>query len=226
VAPIVAAFGLIGLLCWVTRLRRIFAVVAFLFIALWGAVAFTPLTRGMARPLLRADTLTKADAIYVLASNIQPDDEPSPNSMARGLRGLELLGSHLAPHLLVSELPDPAGSYVKWLQASAAALGGIDVKSIESVGTTSNTHDEAMRVAALFRERGWKKLLLVSSPTHMRRAAAAFERAGVPTVMAAPAIETEVDLGRLDLSDERIVAFRMLLHEWVGLVYYRFRSWA
>ncbi len=127
--------------------------------------------------------------------------------------------------MLVSEIGAPAGSYLSYLRKDAAKLGGFDVNSIESVGIVGNTHDEAVRVAALFRERGYRRLLLVSGPTHMRRAAAVFEHAGVPVVMAVPAIETETDLERLDIADERILAFRIALHEWVGLLVYRLRGW-
>jgi uncharacterized SAM-binding protein YcdF (DUF218 family) len=224
-APLVLVSALLGAILWATRLRWLLVTLTAMTSLLWVAVAFTPLAAVMVRPLLRSDPPAKADAIYVLAANVQPDDEPSAASMTRALRGLELLGQKLAPRLLVSEIGAPAGSYLSYLRKDAAKLGGFDEKSIESIGFVVNTHDEALRVAAFFRERGYKRLLLVSSPTHMRRAAAVFEHAGVPVVIAVPAIETETDLERLDLADDRILAFRVALHEWVGLLVYRLRGW-
>jgi uncharacterized SAM-binding protein YcdF (DUF218 family) len=224
-APVVVGCALAGAILWATRLRRLLVVITTMMALLWLAVAFTPLAAMMVRPLLRSDPPAQADAIYVLSANVQPDDEPSSSSMTRAVRGLELLGQKLAPHLLVSELGPPTGSYLAYLRKDAAKLGGFDEKSIESVGIVGNTHDEAVRVAALFRERGYQRLLLVSGPTHMRRAVAVFEHAGVPVVIAVPAIETETDLERLDLSDDRILAFRLAAHEWVGLLVYRLRGW-
>jgi uncharacterized SAM-binding protein YcdF (DUF218 family) len=224
-APCVLACGAVGVILWATRFRWLLVVATSMTMLLWLAIAFTPLVPKLLRPLLRSDTPVPADAIYVLSASVQPDDEPSASSMARALRGLELLGQKLAPHLLVSELPAPAGSYLRYVKSDAAKLGGFDEKSIESIGTVGNTHDEAVRVAALFRERGYKRLLLVSSPTHLRRAAAAFERAGVPIVIAVPAMETQADLERLDLPDDRLLAFHLVAHEWVGLFVYRLRGW-
>jgi uncharacterized SAM-binding protein YcdF (DUF218 family) len=87
-----------------------------------------------------------------------------------------------------------------------------------------STHDEAVLVARLFRERGWRRVLLVTSPTHTRRAAAAFEREGL-LVVSSPAIETRFDLERLEHPDERLFAFGSLIHERAGIAVYRYRGW-
>ena len=92
-------------------------------------------------------------------------------------------------------------------------------------GLVGNTRDEALRVAERFRSQGWRRLLLVTSPTHTRRAAAAFERAGVAEVIAVPAVETWFDLERLRRSDERLWAFGPIIHEWIGLWVYARRGW-
>ena len=79
-------------------------------------------------------------------------------------------------------------------------------------------------MARLFRERGWRKLLLVTSPTHSRRAAATFEREGV-SVVSSPSMETRFDLENLTRTDDRLFAFGAVLHERVGLGVYRWRGW-
>lgn len=95
---------------------------------------------------------------------------------------------------------------------------------VESVGPVSSTRDEAVQVAALCRQRGWRSLLVVTSPTHSRRACAAFEREGLE-VVCAPARETAADLETLDRPVDRLEAFRLALHEWLGLWVYRGRGW-
>ena len=193
--------------------------------SLWLGVAFTPLCRWVAGPLIRADRLVAADAIFVLSSNVQYDDDPSPAALSRGTRGLELLGEGLAPRLYLSELGFPAGSYRRYLQGSARRMGVAHAEQIFDVGVVKNTHDEALRMAALFREKGWRRLLVVTSPTHSRRAAETFERAGIPEVISVPAVETLYDVQLIYRSDERIEAFGSIAHEWLGLWVYALRGW-
>jgi uncharacterized SAM-binding protein YcdF (DUF218 family) len=224
-SPIVVAFALLGAAIWPTRARALVELTAGGLAALWLLVAFSPLCLWLARPLVRADALRPADAIFVLSSNVQVDDDPSPSALARATRGLELFGAGLAPWLYLSELPPPAGSFRRYLRESARRIGLPHPEAILDVGLVGNTRDEAVRVAALFRDKGWRRLLLVTSPTHTRRAAAAFERAGVPEVVAVPAVETWYDVERLRRSDERIESFGASVHEWIGLYVYGRRGW-
>jgi uncharacterized SAM-binding protein YcdF (DUF218 family) len=64
----------------------------------------------------------------------------------------------------------------------------------------------------------------VTSPTHSRRAALALEREGVD-VVSSPCRETRFDLETLDRPGERLMAFGSLIHERLGLLYYRWRGW-
>ena len=91
------------------------------------------------------------------------------------------------------------------------------------VGPVANTRDEARLVAGLAAERGFRTILLVTSPTHTRRAAAAFEKKGLAVVVS-PSVETRFDLETLDDPDDRVKAFGNLLHERLGLLVYRLRG--
>jgi uncharacterized SAM-binding protein YcdF (DUF218 family) len=95
---------------------------------------------------------------------------------------------------------------------------------VVSVGRILNTHDEAVAVARLFRERGYTRVLAVTSPTHSRRAAAALERQGL-VVFSVPAVETRFDLERLHWPGDRREGFAAIAHERLGLVVYRRRGW-
>ncbi|MEO6953146.1 MAG: YdcF family protein [Polyangia bacterium] len=225
VSPAVVLLGVVGALLWPTRGRVLVALAGGGMLLLWLVVGFTPLCLALARPLTRRDPPRHADAIYVLASNIQVDDEPYAGTLARSTRGLELLGQGYAEHLLVAEVPPPAGSYVRGLSASAKKMGVDHAEGIAGIGHVKNTHDEAALVAKIFRERGWHTLLLVTSPEHSRRAALTFEHAGVPEVVSVPSADTLFDLETLESSDERIEAFGGIVHEWIGLLVYRLRGW-
>jgi uncharacterized SAM-binding protein YcdF (DUF218 family) len=184
-------------------------------------VAFTPVTGWMAEGLVRRDPLGQADAIVVLASNIQRDGELTPAAMSRLVHGLELLADGRAPRLVLTEIRPPARSY---REPARALMGTLHVEGeLVAVGPVRDTRDEAQAVARLFAERGLKSLILVTSPTHTRRAALTFERQGL-TVTASPAVETLFDLETLDTADDRLKAFGPLLHERLGLWLYALRG--
>ena len=219
---VVAASAVVGVAVWLTPLRRLGVLTVGLLGALWLAVAFTPLTARMADGLVRRDPLQAGDAVFVFGSSVQPDGDPTAKSMARLLRGVELVAEGRASHLVVSEIPPPAGDLAPLAREWVARFApGTEVLV---VGQIYNTHDEAVALKALFEERGWSRVLAVTSPTHTRRAAAALEAQGLE-VVAVPAVETEFDLEGLAFPADRREAFGTLAHEWLGLHVYRQRGW-
>ena len=220
--PIVAAGAVMGALVWLTPLRRLLgALVAVLGLA-FAAVAFTPLCAWMYDGLPRRDALAPADAVFVSASRIQGDGELTTTALSRLVRGLEVIGAGHAPRLILSELRPPQRSYAAVARPLMQRLG-LHAELLV-VGPVDNSHDEAVAVAALGRARGIHRLVLVTSPTHSRRAAATLEHEGM-LVVSSPCMETRFDLERLDRADERLGAFGNLLHERVGLLVYARRGW-
>jgi len=219
---LVPPIALLGALLWLTPLRRLTGAAVALLAVLWLVVAFTPVTSWLAQGLVRRDPVEAADAVFVLASRVQEDGDPTTDAMSRLLKGVELVAEGRAARLLVSELRPPAGPYAplarRWL--GAFARGG----EVVSVGPIGNTHEEAVAVARLCRQRGWTRVLAVTSPTHTRRAAATLEKEGL-VVLAVPSIETRFDLERLEGPGDRREAFAAIAHERIGLVVYRRRGW-
>jgi uncharacterized SAM-binding protein YcdF (DUF218 family) len=222
VAPWIVSAALVSAAFWRTRLRWIIGGTTACLGILWLAVAFTPLTTWLARDLPRRDTPRAGDAVFVLGSSIQMDGELTTEAMSRLLHALQLLARGQAPRLIVSELHPPIPSYAELARRLMTDLGM--TYDVLAVGPTGNTRDEAAAVGELFRERGWHKLLLVTAPTHSRRASAAFEKEGIE-VISSPSVQTRFDLERLDWFDDRIEAFGSLVHERLGLWVYRLRGW-
>jgi uncharacterized SAM-binding protein YcdF (DUF218 family) len=220
VLALVVALG--GALLWRTRLRWLVGTAAAGLAALWLAVAFTPLVGRAAEGLVRRDAVRDADAVFVFGSRLQTDGEPTADAMSRLLKGLQLVAEGRAPRLVVSELYPPSAPYAPIARAWAKDFA--PRAEVLSVGPIANTHEEAVAVARLLRDRGLRRVLAVTSPVHTRRAAATLEREGLEAI-AVPAVEIRYDLETLDFPGDRRRAFASVAHERVGLLVYRRRGW-
>jgi len=93
-----------------------------------------------------------------------------------------------------------------------------------------NTHDEALNAEALLKQWRWKRVLLVTSAYHMRRAAAVFQTAGVSVDCVGCDSQTGLGGG----ADEKWVVIPQLagfeklglwMHEEIGWEAYKLRGW-
>jgi uncharacterized SAM-binding protein YcdF (DUF218 family) len=218
----VPGVALAGALLALTPLRRLAAVAVGLLVAFWLVVAYTPVTSWMAEGLVRRDRLRAADAVFVFASRIQDDGDPTSDAMSRLLKGVELVAEGRTRYLVVSEIRGHQGRYTPIARDSVRRFA--PKAEVLTVGPIHNTHGEALAVERLFKERGWTRVLAVTSPTHTRRAAATLEAQGLE-VIAVPSVETDFDLELLDRSGDRRAAFSSIAHEWVGLFVYAQRGW-
>jgi uncharacterized SAM-binding protein YcdF (DUF218 family) len=220
-AFLVALGGVVGFLVWPTRLRVPLAFATGGLALVWLLVAFGPVSPWLAKGLPRRDPLRKADAVFVLGSRLQKDGDPTAEALSRLLHGVGLVAEGHAPRLIVSEQPrlrpyaPVAREWMRRFEVEGEVL---------TVGPVLNTRDEAKLVAEMFRLRGWRTLIVVTSPTHSRRACLALDHEGVE-VVSSPSVETRFDLETLDRPGERLMAFGALTHERLGLVYYRWRGW-
>jgi uncharacterized SAM-binding protein YcdF (DUF218 family) len=214
-----AAAAVIG----VTRYRSVVWAVAGLFAAFFLLISYTPLSASLVRSLYREDELSPAPAVVVLASVVHDDRELSARAQERTVQGYTVLRLGHAPRLVLTRPPPPIESAEHAVLEQMKCLG-LDYP-VDIVGPVTNTHDEAVAVAALAAERRWDRVVLVTHPWHMRRAAAAFEKAGVK-VICSPCAEGTHDLSSMAATpSSRLAAFRYWLHEAVGYRVYRWRGW-
>lgn len=101
---------------------------------------------------------------------------------------------------------------------------------VHSLGGCADTHDEAVKVAALAKEKGWQRIALVTSAYHMRRTQAVFAKAGVPVVPVPCNYESAPMRGRpLNWfsvpNATHLLLFEAWMHEVIGWWGYRLRGW-
>lgn len=99
-----------------------------------------------------------------------------------------------------------------------------------SLGLCSDTHDEALKVAALMKQRDLKRLLLVTSASHMPRAMAVFRKTDVQVIpVPCNYLSSLNHLGDphwLHLpSHHGFGIFSVWMHEIIGYYVYLWRRW-
>ncbi len=180
------------------------------------------------------DGLRPADAIVCLGGGIEPSQQEliglnMQESSDRPTTAIELMRRGKAPLLIFSGGAHPrsttseAGALKQWVEH-----WNLVAAKVETLRVCKDTHDEAEAIAALARERGWKSLILVTSATHMRRAAAVFAKSTSLDIRPAPcAFATRAELTEWvhlpDYGD--IQSFSTWFHETIGWWTYRLRGW-
>jgi uncharacterized SAM-binding protein YcdF (DUF218 family) len=152
----------------------------------------------------------KYDVAIVLSG--KPEERLGP--------AVDLLRSGRAGLLLYSGRNDPAEA-----RAVASILRSGRVRGDEVLFERSSrtTHENAVESARIVRERGWKRVVLVTGAIHARRALACFHKAGLfPDLL--PVLQKRPSgllpqWWALDVSTA-------VVHEMVGLIAYRIAGYA
>lgn len=201
-------------------------------------VVAAPLMRSLESryaPLSIAET-PQADAVVVLTGMVTPlspqRDRPEFSSAVdRILAGVDLLKNRKAPLIMVtggsgllSQLGEPEASVLKtWLMQQ-----GVPETQIIAESNSRNTAENATETAAIAKQRGIKKVILVTSAFHMWRSVLCFEKAGLE-VVAFPVdyyIPTEFPgVEAVFPHSAGMTVTSMALKEYAGVIAYRLRGY-
>lgn len=185
---------------------------------------YLPIPNLFALPLLApGPPPEKAPAAVVLGGGLSPDGTPSAASILRVVEGVRIYHAGRAPLLLFSTgtTSPGAGSEAAAMARLARSLG-VPPESIRLEETSRNTEENARHSAALLRAQGIDRVLLVTDPLHMRRALESFRAHGIlaePASAAPPAFSWSRTGNGWNL-------FQRVLHEYLGIAYYRLRRLA
>lgn len=215
-----AAGALRGYLAWFARSGAV-------LLAVYFVVAFTPVAGTLARSRVRADRLpwdTLAAAV-VLSSNVTSDTSLNVGGTDRLLAGIELVQRGTARQLITTRVAVRHDGRIVSTDADQERLVRMaGIKSWVVLDTVYTTRDEAVRAAALLQPRGIKRIAVVTSPLHSRRACATFEGAGFE-VVCVPARERDAARWSPVSASDRLISFRSWTYEMAGTVKYRLAGW-
>lgn len=179
--------------------------------------------------IVAAPKTTGAQAIVVLGGGRYRDapeygrDTVSEPTLVR-LRYAAKLARETGLPLLVSG-GSPEGGGASEADAMAAVLAtefGVPVRWREA--TSADTLDNARNSAAILAGAGVSRVLLVSHAWHLPRARAAFEGAGLVVIAAPTGFLAGTPLTPRDWLPGSLEISRTALHEWIGILWYRWRA--
>jgi uncharacterized SAM-binding protein YcdF (DUF218 family) len=179
---------------------------------------------------------TDADAIVVLGGGAWGADATRPrpvltsDSLYRCLRASEVYHEgRPCPVIVTGANSDPRPSEPSVAATMRDTLVGLGVPEADVIvePRARTTYENAVESAKILRERGLRRVVLVTDATHMPRSLLCFRKQGfdpVPAACSHRAVEFRLGLGSFLPSPGAMGDLMAVVHEWIGLAWYRARD--
>ena len=187
-------------------------------------VGLTPIVTAIGRSLVRDDGPQAVDAVIVLGSGVNPEGLMSQDALDRLLTGIEMAGPGDSLPLVVSAVRRRPGASVNSAGDIARIVTMAGRRSVIYAHDVYSTRDEAETVRAIATRRGWKRVGVVTSPSHTSRACRTFETAGL-TIACWPSRDRGPRVARATTATERLKACPLVFYEVMGWAVYKVRGW-
>ena len=217
----------VGLLLGTWTLRWMYVVLAVLMTAAAIGI-WSPLVPMLAAPFVRSETpnLANVDAVFVFSGSITSRGLVSGEAIDRLLTGIALRAKRPELPLIVSVQRSPERPQRLSSMPDQQALIGLVPASggVEWIDSVASTRDEAVRLTRRAFQARWKRVALVTSPMHTRRACATVEALGLDvTCVMAP--WREAGWPPRTTSD-RMLLMKRVVYESLAWAQYRITGWA
>src|SRR3989338_570787 len=206
--------------------RRRFVKVTFGLVFLYYLIFYSPLVWYMAEPLKIIQQPAKADAIVVFGGGAGESGVPGEGYEERVTHAVDLFKKGYAGHIIFSSGYTNIMKEPDVMKALAVSLGvPKDVIIVET--NSSNTYKNVINVKEILKERGWGRVILISSPYHMRRVSLVFKKnAKEIEVIYTPISKSQFysyDINSKGSYFSRKTTLKQLegfKHEYMGIIYY------
>jgi uncharacterized SAM-binding protein YcdF (DUF218 family) len=206
----------------------------------WVAEAFAGrLEREYSPP----NPVPRADAIVVLGGGVLPKLPPRSTVEVDAAGDRVIYAAHLfhngcAPRIICTD-NDPNGGSTQRPAAEDMAdlleMIGVPKDAIILETKAENTHQHGVYLGPLLREKGFTRVLLVTSARHMPRSMGVFKKLCpgiefIPTptdfrVVELPPLPWYRHLEKVIPTPRSLMDFSDAMHEYLGIAYYKMRGW-
>jgi uncharacterized SAM-binding protein YcdF (DUF218 family)/glycosyltransferase involved in cell wall biosynthesis len=214
---------------WETRLKRAYRVArrrsvatVVTLVAAYILIFQTGFVWWAAEPLQISQGPRSADAIVVFAGGAGESGQAGGGYQERVKQAVDLYAGGYASHMIFSTgfvFAFAEGEIMR----SLAEANGVPPEAIVLETEARNTFENVARSREILIEKGWRRVLLVSSPYHMRRAVLTWRKVAPEIeVVATPVPNSQFYAHRRGATLEQI---RGLLQEYVAIAWYWWRGW-
>ena len=125
-------------------------------------------------------SVTHFDTIIVLGTPSLPNGLPSLEQTTRVLEGVREYRAGVAPHIIMTGGPAHNEFVEAHTMAQMAVRQGVPGSDLTEEGRAQNTVQNIFYSSLLMQQHGWKSAEIVSSPSHLPRAALILEHYTFP----------------------------------------------
>ena len=215
---------------WETSLRRAYrtarrhaAQLVLGVAAVYLLVFQTPLIWWAAAPLKLSAPPEAADAIVVFAGGVGESGQAGGGYQERVKQAIDLYKAGYARFLVLS-----SGYVYSFREAEVmralATDNGVPASAIVLELRATSTYQNVVFVDEILRDHHWQKILLVSSPYHMRRATMVWRKLA-PEVTVIPAPPPQSQFYDHPKAGATLTQIRGILQEYVAILAYSRRKW-
>ena len=214
---------------WEERLRRLYgaarrrtakavAIVATMYLLFFQ----TQLVWWLAEPLRMSAPVSRVDAIVVFAGGVGESGAAGGGYQERVRQAVTLYHQGAAPWLVFSSGYVYAFPEAKIMQELAVS-NGVPPSAIILETRAANTYENVLFVRRILDAHHWRRVALVSSPYHMRRATLTAKRVAPEiAVIPVPAAGSQFYAHHRGATLDQILG---ILHEYAAIVVYWWRGW-
>lgn len=214
---------------WEATLRRIYLVARGRVLGTAAALALayllvfhTLFVWWIAEPLRITAAPVPADAIVVFAGGVGESGQAGGGYQERVKTAVELYQAGFAPRLIFVSGYTFVFREAEIMRDLALSLG-VPVSSILLETAPANTYEDVLRVRDTLRARAWRRILLVSSPYHMRRALLVWAKQAVEVeVIPTPVAQSQFYAHGRGASLEQVQG---IVREYLAIAYYFQKGW-
>lgn len=124
------------------------------------------------------------DVIVVLGAKQAPDGTPGPAIERRMAEAIRLWREGLAPNLILSGGATLVQTPEAESMAAVARAAGVPDEALHLEARSTRTLENAVFTVEILRQRGWRRVMVVTDDFHMRRAVYCFRALGQPVTAA------------------------------------------
>jgi uncharacterized SAM-binding protein YcdF (DUF218 family) len=192
------------------------------FVLAYLLVFQTPILWWVAEPLRVSSPPVTADAIVVFAGGVGESGKAGGGHLERLKQAVDLYKAGYAPALVFS-----SGYVFSFKEAEVmralAVDQGVPPDRILLEEQATDTHENVVFTHRIAQDRHWRRILLVSSPYHMRRATMVWHKvAPEVTVVPTPPFSSQFYEHGMGASLEQV---RGIVWEYAALVSYWWHGW-